>query len=304
MLLVALAVAISTAFGITCERRTAFARQAARRGLQLMLYVLVPFVAFVNIAHVHLTGGGGVGLIVAYVAISGAAFTAWCVGRYVLHLDRPALGAVICTNVVVNTGYLGLPMTVALLGSGALSSAVAYDQLVSGPMLFLVGFAVGAAFGTRAGEGGLARLRAFLTRNPPLLGVIAGLLAPASLAPAALVTASHVIVAALLPLGFFAVGVNLSAERRKDAAPLLERPDRSVMLAVGLRLLVAPLGLAVVSATVIKLPSAYLLQAAMPAGINSLIVGQAYGLDQRLIATIIVWSTMAVLLAGLVVAVV
>jgi malate permease and related proteins len=141
-------------------------------------------------------------------------------------------------------------------------------------------------------------LRAFLTRNPPLLAVVAGLLAPASAAPALLVRTSHLVVAALLPLGFFAVGVNLSSERREEGASLLERPDQRVLLAVGLRLLAAPLILAGVSATVVALPSAYLLQAAMPAAISSLIVGQAYGLDQRLIATVIVWSTATVLLVG------
>jgi predicted permease len=64
--------------------------------------------------------------------------------------------------------------------------------------------------------------------------------------------------------------------------------------------LVAPLLLAGVSASAFALPSSYLLQAAMPTGINSLIIGHAYGLDQRLIATVIVWSTIAVVLAGLV----
>jgi predicted permease len=103
----------------------------------------------------------------------------------------------------------------------------------------------------------------------------------------------------MLVLGFFAVGVNLSAERRKDAAPLLERPDRRVALAVVLRMVCAPLLLAGLSAAFVRVPSAYLLQATMPAGINSLIVGHAYGLDQRLIATIIVWSTAAALMIGL-----
>jgi predicted permease len=36
----------------------------------------------------------------------------------------------------------------------------------------------------------------------------------------------------------------------------------------------------------------------MPSGINSLIIGHAYGLDQRLIATVIVWSTLLVLVVG------
>jgi predicted permease len=202
--------------------------------------------------------------------------------------------------ILVNTGYLGLPMTVALLGTRSLSHAVAYDQVVSGPMVFTVGFAVGAAFGSRGDTGRLERLRGFVTRNPPLLAAIAGLLAPAALAPHALVVASHVVVDALLVVGFFAVGVYLSSERREDGGRLLERPDRPVALALGLRFGVTPLLLAAASGLGVGIPSAYLLQAAMPSGINSLIVGHAYGLDQRRIATIIVWSTLLVLLAGVV----
>jgi malate permease and related proteins len=302
MILVALAVLASTTFGVVCEHRFARAGRAARGALGVMLYVLVPFVSFVNIAHLRLSGGGGFGLVAAYLAIAAAGTTAWAIGRCWLRLGRPALGAVILCVVIVNTGYLGLPMAVALLGTRALSSAVAYDRIISVPMLLLVGFAIGAAFGGRAGNTARERLRAFITRNPPLLAVVAGLIAPASLAPSPLVKASHVVVAMLLPLGFFAVGVNLSAERREDAALLLEWPDRRVAVAVGLRLAAVPLILAGVSALVIRLPSAYLLQAAMPTGINSLIVGHAYGLEQRLIATIIVWSTATVMLVGLAIA--
>jgi predicted permease len=120
--------------------------------------------------------------------------------------------------------------------------------------------------------------------------------------PASLLHVSHVVVIAMLPLGFFAVGVTLSAERRADGSRLLEPPDRRVAVAVGLRLLVAPAVLAAASLTAIRLPSAYLLQAAMPTAINSLIVGQAYQLDQRLIATAIVWSTAAALVVGVAVA--
>ena len=298
MILVALAVVVSTAFGVVYERRADRASVAARGALRLMLYVLVPFVSFVNVAHLRLTVGGGAGLAFAYLAIGAAGLAAWAVGRWAMRLPAPTLGALICSVILVNTGYLGLPMTVALLGAKNLGSAVAYDQVVSGPILFVFGFAVGAAFGAQAGESGLMRFRAFLTRNPPLLAVVAGLLAPASAAPAPLVRTSHLVVAALLPLGFFAVGVNLSSERREEGASLLERPDQRVLLAVGLRLFAAPLILAGVSATVVALPSAYLLQAAMPAAISSLIVGQAYGLDQRLIATVIVWSTATVLLVG------
>jgi predicted permease len=302
LIFVALVAVVATAFGVTCERRFDGAPRAGRGVLTLMLYVLVPFVSFVNIAHLRLTTGAAAGLGLAYIAVGVAGFAAWALGHGWLRLSRPDLGALICTVIIVNSGYLGLPMTVALLGPRELSPAVAYDQLVGAPMLLLFGFGVGATFGAATGDSAALRLRAFVSRNPPLLAVIAGLIAPASLAPTVLVHASRLVVIALLPLGFFAVGINLSAERRQEGAPLLERPDRRVMMSVGLRLLVAPLVLAGISALIIRLPSAYVLQAAMPTGVNTLIVGHAYGFDLRFIATAIVWSTAAVLLIGLVIA--
>lgn len=57
MVLVALAVVISTAFGVACEPRFAVAGKASRWALQVMLYVLVPFVSFVNFAHLRLSVG-------------------------------------------------------------------------------------------------------------------------------------------------------------------------------------------------------------------------------------------------------
>jgi predicted permease len=162
---------------------------------------------------------------------------------------------------------------------------------------------VGAAFGEipgPRGPRGAGRLRTFVTRNPPLLAVVAGLVAPAWMAPNPLPAISHVVVAGLLVLGFFIVGINLSSERREDGGPLLERPDAPVALALGLRLVVAPLVVAGLSAATVKVPAAYILQAAMPTGINSLIVGHAYRLNQRMIATIIVWSTAVALVGGLV----
>lgn len=298
-----MAVILATAAGLAYERRSSSASHAATLILRGMLYALVPFVSYVNIAHLRVTVGAGVGIALAWAMIGILAGLAYLVGHRLLALPRGELGAVISTVVIVNTGYLGLPMAVALLGSRSLGAAVAYDQLVSGPVLFTVGFGVGAIFGTRAAAGARARIRTFLTRNPPLIGVVAGLLATPALAPAPLPAISHGMVAALMILGFFVVGILLASERREDGAPLLERPDRRVAAAVALRMAAGPAILGGLSLLLVRLPSAYVLQAAMPCGINSLLVGHAYGLDQRLIATIIVWSTMIGLVAGLVLSV-
>ena len=299
MLLIALAAVAATSIGIVSERRWTGARPAAQRTLQAMLYVLIPFVSYVNIAHLHLTVSGGVGLGLGWVTICAGALVAWAGGR-ALHLPDRQLGAVISCVAITNTGYLGNPIIGVLLGSHALRYGIAYDQLVGGPALFVLGFGVGATYGDAGAVRWRDRARTFLTRNPPLLAVIAGLIVSPRLAPPPLLSISHVVVDAMLVTGFFAAGVYLSSERRDDHAPLIEVPDGPVALVLAVRLAIAPLILLGLSAAVVAVPRAYLVQAFMPTGLNSLVVGHAFGLDQRLIATAILWGSVVVLIAALV----
>lgn len=299
MILVAITVVLATAAGVLCDHHTTWAGRFGRGLLTTMLYVLMPFIAYVSFANLQLSLGGGVGLVAAYVGLGLAGLLAWTLGRS-RGLAGPTLGAIVVSVILVNTGYLGYPMAVALLGSHALNHAVVYDQVVSGPMVFTAGFAVGAAFGHGEQTSIRRRALAFFTRNPPLVGAVAGLLVPRALAPAVLVTIRNDVVDGLLVLGFVAVGVFLSSERREDHARLLERPDLPVGIGLLARFMVNPLLLGALSLTGVGIPSAYVLQSVMPSGINGLLVGHAFGLDQRLIATMIVWSTMLVLVVGLI----
>jgi len=199
----------------------------------------------------------------------------------------------------VNTGYLGYPLTVALLGRDQLTTAVLWDVLVTAPCLLLGAFAVGAAFGSKAGEGPRDRVRAFFTRNPPLYAAIAGLLAPDALAPQVLVDASQVLVFALLPLGFFAVGATLAENAEHGELPMPPPLTRPVAVALGSRLALAPALLMLLAAPLIDLPAAYRLMSAMPSGLNSMVVAYAYGLDMEITAEAVTWSTAIVVLAAL-----
>src|SRR3954447_1462858 len=205
-----------------------------------MLYVLLPPVIFFNLAAADVDVEHGVGLGLGLLAAALSSLLTWLPARRLLHLTRPQTGAVICAVLTVNTGYLGYPLTVALLGRDELSTAVLYDVLVSGPSLLLGAFAVGAAFGTKAGEGPRQRVRAFFTRNPPLYAAIAGLLAPKALAPAELVVISQALIVAILPIGFFAVGATLAENAEKGELPLPPPLSAPVALSVACRLLVAP----------------------------------------------------------------
>ncbi|HEX2707806.1 MAG TPA: AEC family transporter [Solirubrobacterales bacterium] len=301
VLLTAAAIVVATAVGVWSERRwPQGAAEAARKALVLILYFLLPPVIFFNLASAHIDLNHGVGLGLAIVAISLTSALVWFVASRVLKLPHHQTGAMICTVLVVNTGYLGYPMSVALLGRDQLSTAVLYDVLVSGPCLLLGAFAVGAAFGTKAGESPRQRVRAFFTRNPPLYAAIAGLLAPSALAPNLLVDISQGLVVAILPIGFFAVGATLAEGAVHGELPMPPPLNRQVLVTLVARLAIAPALLMLLAAPLIDLPATYRLLSAMPTGLNSMVVSHAYGLDNQIVAEAVVWSTAIVVVAALV----
>jgi len=300
VLLIVAAIGAAVAVGIWSERRRPQRTGvAARRSLTLILYVLLPPVVFFNLAASEVDADLGIGIGLALTAVSASGWLAWWLASRVLRLPRYQTGAVICAVLSVNTGYLGYPLTVALLGVEDLPQAVLYDVAVTGPSLLLGAFAVGAAFGTRAGESPRQRAVAFLTRNPPLYAAVAGLLAPQALAPDLLVDASQALVVAILPIGFFAVGATLAEDAEKGELRLPPPLTRPVAVVLACRLAVVPALLTVLAAPLIDLPAAYRLLAAMPTGLNSMIVAHAYGLDMRITAEAVTWSTGIVVISAL-----
>jgi predicted permease len=295
------AIAISGAAGVAAERRwPARAVGWARSALVVSLYTLIPFVVFFNLARVHIDADLGGGLVIGWIAILSAAGLALLTGSRVLRLERPATGTLISGTLVPNSGYLGYPLCASLLGFHALGQAVVYDVIVAAPCLLLMSFGTGAAFGTKAGEGVRRRLIAFFTRNPPLYAAIAALLAPDAVAPDALVDISRGAVIALLPIGFFAVGAVLAEEAEEMRGGATARPvslwfgsplHPPVASAILLRLVIAPGLLLLLSLPFIDLPGPYLLLAAMPCGINTLLVAHVYGLDAELAAQAVAWTT-------------
>jgi len=295
-------IAVATAIGFGAENRMGErAELAARRVTQLMLWGLLPPVAFLNIAALELTAQVGAGIAFAYAALLLTGAIAYFVGTYLLHLPRPAVGALVLASAFANTGYLGLPFSAALFGLDSVPTAVAYDVLVTTFGILTIGFSIGAAFGTVA-ERPRERVAAFFARNPPLWACALGFLAPEALAPEWAVEASQIVVFAILPLGFFVVGVTLAAEAEEGGMRFPPPLTAAVGTALGLKLLVAPAIVLALSQMVLEVPDTYLVQAAMASAINGIVIAHEYGLDRGLLAAAIAWSTAAVVAAGLVVA--
>jgi predicted permease len=304
VLWVALAIAVSLAAGVHSERRLgARADDIARRILTFLLYFVTPVVVFFNLARLEITADVGAGIVFGWSALAVTAYVAWLIGRRLLHLESPSAGVLSIVALQANTGLLGLPVAAVILGFDHLSEAVAYDALVQQPVFLIGSFAIAAATGTRAGETTGRRVRSFFLRNPPLVAVVAALIAPDALAPDLLVDASRILVLSVPALGFFAIGVTLAAEAEEGALRFPPPLTPAVGAAVGVRLLLAPLMLVALSAPFIDLPTSFLLLAAMPAGLYIVSLAHVYGLDVGYAASAIVWTTMIAVPVLLVVAI-
>jgi predicted permease len=286
--------------GLIAERRRpGRAGPASRSALTLVLYTVLPAVVFLNLVRADVSVDLGVGILLGWLVTAICALVAWAVGSRLLGLSRPELGALIVCVLVPNTAYLGYPLVGALFGFDRIGEAAAFDIGVGTIALLIGGFSVGAAFGDRAGSGARQRTSAFFTRNIPLYAAVAALVAPDSLAPDLLVDASRVAIALMLPLGFFAVGAALGEDERRGVR-LPPRFTAAVGSVVAIKLVLMPLLLLALAAPLIDLPSTFLLLAAMPSGLNSMIVAHAYGLDLRITAGALTWTTAIVVPIALV----
>jgi len=116
------------------------------------------------------------------------------------------------------------------------------------------------------------------------------------------VDASQIVVFAILPLGFFVVGVTLAAEADDEGLRFPPPLGAAVGTALVLKLLLAPAVVVALSQVVLDVPAPYLVQAAMASAINGIVIAHEYGLDRGLLAAVIAWSTAIVVVAGLLVA--
>ena len=286
--------------GIAAERRWpqgAFTLQG--RLLELLVFILLPVVVFFTVIDLEVTANVGAGLAFGWIERITVFLLAWLIGTRVLKLERSSTGALIAAVVMANTGYLGIPVVALLLGGDQIGLAVTWDVVVTPPAMLILGFAAGAAFGTRAGDTGGERLKAFFVRNPPLYALILALILPESLNPSWGPELAEVLALAMAPIGFFALGVNLLREHDEEGIRIFPPPFTApVATAVFLRVIFAPALVFLLAKVIIDVPDAFLVEAGMASGINALAVAHLFGLNMRIVVGAIAWSTLLVVIGA------
>ena len=229
------------------------------------------------------------------------ATTTWLARRQGAGWPDAALGALVA--VFPNSGFMGVPLILALLGAQAVGPVMAtllVDLVVTTSLC--IGLAhLGA--GAADGQGPLqavARTLKGVLRNPMpwsiLLGALSGSVGLALWAP--LGRAVELLADAASPVALFTIGAVLArSQMQVKAAPAHVRLN-DVGAVTAAKLLLHPLlvwGLGTLAATTGGLPPAALvplvLTAALPSASNVSLLAERYGADNGRVARIILWST-------------
>jgi predicted permease len=251
-----------------------------------IIYVGLPAFIF-KAVHSATLRGDLLGVVaVAWIVFVAMLVLAWLAAR-ALKLPPKIAGAFIIATALGNTGYIGYPITAALLGAKELPEAIFYDVFGTVCALALVGLLVAQRYGER-GEKRVNPLRELLT-FPAFIALVVALALKAVPIPDPVMSGLGLLANMVAPLIMISVGLSLRA------STLGERAGSLAALS-GLRLVIAPLiglglGLVLVGSS---LPlRTTVLEAGMPAMMLTLVVGERFGLDTDFIASAIFVTTAA-----------
>ena len=210
-----------------------------------------------------------------------------------------AMGALVAA--FPNSGFMGVPLILALLGAGAVGPVMA-TLLVD--LVVTTSLCIGLSQWGAAGEHGPAKAvgRALqgVLRNPMpwsiLLGALAGALGFALWAP--LGKTVQLLADAASPVALFTIGAVLARSQMRPATTASQAAPRDVGVLAVTKLLLHPLlvwtmGTLAVRAGALDTSALtpLVLVAALPAASNVSLLAERFGADNGRVARVILWST-------------
>lgn len=207
----------------------------------------------------------------AWLAIFSSLGIAWWASRGLN--QRSTQGSFLLTSMFGNTGYIGFPVSLTLVGQATFTWAVFYDLLGSTLGAYGLGVLLAARFGDRA-----ARWQEFLqamVTNPVLWSFAFGLMVRDAPLPVPLETVLQGLAWGAVSLSLVLVGMRLSRLRSLTYV-------RPALLSVSIKMLLIPLllGLGLRQLGIDgSVHQALLLQLAMPPAFASLVISETYDLD-------------------------
>ncbi|GAB4341843.1 MAG: hypothetical protein Fur0042_03580 [Cyanophyceae cyanobacterium] len=278
------------------------ARLASNLG-KFLYWLGIPLSCVAFVRRAELTGNLWRGAIVAWgaVALALALATVWMMwGRdrpgsgsndgESLWRSRSSRGSFYLVAAFGNTGYLGFPVALAVVGERFFSWSLIYDLLGTTLGAYGLGSALAAQLGGQSVGAGRVLAAGFL--NPTVLGVGVGLASRPVALPTAIEEALQLAAWIVIALALGLIGLRL-------ATLPMGRSLTRALPALALKMLVVPLAIGLgLTALGWTGPTrlALVLQAAMPPAFATLVLSETYGLDRDLAAAGVAGGAIALLL--------
>jgi malate permease and related proteins len=265
-------------------------QSAAKYLGQFLFWVGIPFSILGFLRGADLSGQIWIAPVVAWGAIFTGAGLAWLRIRS-RNWSRPTQGSFLLASMVGNTGYLGFPVTLALVGQKFFAWALFYDLLGS----TLGTWGLGVIVASRFGLGQKSRLQLMLTilKNPALWSFGVGLATRNLPLPDLLENSLHRLAWSAIALALILIGMRLSQ------LPSFNHLNLAVW-SLAIKMLIVPLVLGIGLLPLFQITGsvqqAIVLQMAMPPAFSTLVLAEVYELDKNLTVTALSVGSIALLL--------
>lgn len=274
---------------------------------KFLFWVGVPLSIVAFLRHAQLSTSLWLAPVVAWAAMLLGVGSAWWLSRRSPHgssanayvaLSQPAQGSFLLASMLGNTGYIGYPVALALIGSHDFAWTLFYDLLGSTPGAYGLGVVIAARFsGATYRSNGIRQSMQgqsvqVMLQNPALWSFGIGLAFRDQPLPLLLETGLHGIGWGVVALSLILIGMRLSQ------LSALKRLKPAV-ISIGIKMLFVPLLLGLGLWAIGLTGSTYramLLQMAMPPAFATLVLAEAYDLDQELTVSTLILGCLALVL--------
>ncbi len=265
--------------------------KAAPRWLgQFLFWVGVPLSVFAFLRHTELSGAIGIAPLVAWGAMLAGLGVAW-IGLSRRSIGSPALqGSFLLAAMVGNTGYLGYPIVLALVGPKYFAWALFYDLLGTLPGAYGLGVVLASRYGGQSSQP--RQMLQAVVQNPTLAGFGLGIACRSLALPVGVEQGLQIFAWGAIALSLFLIGMRLS---QVDSWGKV----RPALGSLGIKMVLIPLvlgvGLSLLGFTG-AIRQILVLEAAMPPAFATLVLAETYCLDQSFTVTTLTLGTVGLLL--------
>lgn len=254
---------------------------------KFLFWIGVPIGIFSFLRRTNLSGPIWIAPLVSWAAILLGAGLAWTWIKINQHLGKlsenaakkPNQGSFILASMVGNTGYLGYPVTLTLLGQQYFGWALFYDLLGSTIGTYGFGVVLAARFGM--GVTSYKQIAIVVIQNPALWSLSLGFTARQIPLPDVVELVLQIIAWTVIGLSLILIGMRLSLLKSLQGLSQI-----SVTLCIKMLLVPLILGIGLTMLGMTGSPRLVMvLQMSMPPAFATLILAEAYNLDRELAVT-------------------